>query len=92
MDVQLLEAPVTVGGRELAVSPRVALWLQPRDQGFRTALTQPGGLVALRVRQATPARVAAFLELEGKTQGWVAGNVHLERNVSVRIGASVKLN
>jgi len=92
MEVQLLEAPVTVAGRALDVSPRVALWLQPRDQGFRTRSPQPGGLVSVRVRQATPARVGAFVELEGKTAGWVAGNVHLERNLSARIGGSVRLN
>jgi len=92
MEVQLLEAPVTVAGKELAVSPRAALWLQPRDQGFRTTSSQPGGLFALRVRKATAARMAAFAELEAKTAGWVAGNVHLERNVSLRIGASVRLN
>lgn len=92
MEVQLLEAPVTVAGMKLDVSPRAAFWLQPRDQSFRTTSTQPGGLVAVRIRQATPARVGAFVELEGKTAGWVAGNVHLERNVSVRIGASVRLN
>jgi hypothetical protein len=92
MEVQLLEAPVTVAGMDLDVSPRVALWLQPRDQSFRTTSAQPGGLVAVRLRQATPARIAAFVELEGKTAGWVAGNVHLERNVSVRIGGSIRLN
>jgi hypothetical protein len=92
MEVQLLETPVHVAGRAVDVSPRVALWLQPRDQSFRTTSTQPGGLVALRVRHATRARVAAFAELEAKTAGWVAGNVHLERNVSMRIGASVRLN
>lgn len=92
MEVQLIETPVSVGGRELDVSPRVALWLQPRDQAFRTTSAQPGGLLAIRVRQASAARVGAFVELEGKTQGWVAGNVHLDRNVSVRIGASVRLN
>ena len=92
MEAQLLELPVTVAGMELGVSPRAAAWLQPRDQEFRTTSAQPGGLVALRIRHATPARVGAFVEVEGKTEGWVAGNVHLDRNVSVRIGASVRLN
>ena len=66
--------------------------MQQRDQGVRTTSAQTGGLVAVRVRQATVARLGAFLELEAKTAGWVAGTVHLERNVSARIGASVKLN
>ncbi|MEP6495669.1 MAG: hypothetical protein ABJF01_23500 [bacterium] len=92
MEVQLLDAPVTVAGMAFDVSPRVALWLQPRDQGFHTTSAQSGGLVSVRVRPVTSARIGTFVELEGKTAGWVAGNVHLERNVSVRIGASVRVN
>jgi hypothetical protein len=92
LEVQLLDAPVAVAGMTFNVSPRVAFWLQPRDQGFRTTSMQAGGLVSVRVRPVTSARIGTFVELEGKTAGWVAGNVHLEQNVSVRIGASVRLN
>ena len=92
VEAQLLDKPVTIAGMNVAVSPRVALWLQPQDQQFRTATKQPGGLVSLRVRQASAARVTSFLEVEAKTEGWVAGNVHLEPNVSVRIGGSVRAN
>jgi len=92
MEVQLLDAPIAIVGRSFDVSPRVALWLQPRDQGFTTTSTQPGGLLSVRVRQATPARVSTFVDLQAKTAGWVAGDVHLDRNVSVQIGGSVRLN
>ncbi|CAN5396315.1 hypothetical protein BH09GEM1_BH09GEM1_27760 [soil metagenome] len=92
VDVQVLDAPVTVAGRELVVSPRAALWMQPLDQAFRTTASQVGGLVSLRIRPATAARMSSFVELEAKTAGWVAGTVQLDRNVSVRIGGSVRLN
>jgi hypothetical protein len=89
---QLLDAPITIGGVALDVSPRVALWLQPDAQAFRSTSAQPGALVSLRVRPVSNSRIATFVELEGKTAGWVAGNVHLDRNVSIRLGGSVKLN
>ena len=92
VDAQLLDFPVAVAGMPLDVSPRLSLWLQPEGQGFRSTSSQAGVLGALRLRQVTASRVAAFVELEGKTEGWVAGNVALDRNVSVRIGGSVRLD
>jgi hypothetical protein len=92
VEAELIDAPVMVAGIPFDVSPRVALWMQPDAQAFRTTSSKAGGLVSLRVRPQTASRIATFVEIEGKTEGWVAGNVHLERNVSVRIGGSVKVN
>jgi hypothetical protein len=92
VDAQLLDLPVVLAGLPVDVSPRVALWLQPEDQGFRSSAARPGALASLRLRPSTSSRMGVFVELEGKTEGWVAGNVHLDPNVSVRIGGSVKLN
>ena len=90
-EVQLVDVPLAVAGIPLDVSPRVALWRQPAGQAFRAESAATGALASVRVRHASEARVAPFLELEAKTAGWVAGNVHLERNVSVRAGGSVRL-
>ena len=92
VDAQLIDFPLAVAGVPVDVSPRLSLWLQPEGQGFRATTATPGVLGALKVRQVTSSRVATFVELEGKTEGWVAGNVALDRNVSVRIGGSVRLD
>jgi hypothetical protein len=92
IDVQLIDLPLAVARVPIDVSPRLSLWLQPEDQGFRTTAAKPGLLGALKVRQVTSSRVAAFVEIEGKTDGWVAGNVSLGRNVSVRVGGSLRLD
>ena len=92
VEAQLLDKQVVVAGTPVEVSPRVALWLQPEGQAFRTSAMQPGGLVSLRVRPASDARLSSFAEVEAKTAGWVAGNVNLERNVSLRIGGSLRVN
>ncbi|MEP6991633.1 MAG: hypothetical protein ABJA80_11950 [bacterium] len=92
VELQVLDAPISVASRAIVVSPRVALWMQPRDQAFRTTDSQVGGLASLRIRPATTARLSNFIEIEAKTAGWVAGTVQLDRNVSVRVGGSVRLN
>lgn len=86
IDAELLDEPLTVAGRRVEVTPRVALWIQPEHQRFRDGNSKPGGLAALRVRYRR-----AFVDLEAKSAGWVAGNAHLDGNVGVRVGVVVPL-
>ena len=65
------------------VTPRIAVWMQPRDQLFRTHDADAGGLAALAIR-----RGRITFEVEAKTAGWVESNVHLDRAVSARLGIS----
>lgn len=85
VDLQLLRFPFRLAGRTFALTPRLALWLQPKDQLFRSAASKAGGLVGLRVAVGAH-RVQPYLEVEAKTAGWVAGNPYLDRNLSVRLG------
>jgi hypothetical protein len=89
VDVRVLDWPVQALGHTLAVSPRLAAWQQPDGQRFRSAKARLGGLAALRADYRRPGRVGAFAELEGKTAGWVSGNVYLGPNVSVRTGVTL---
>jgi RNAse (barnase) inhibitor barstar len=85
---ELFDVPVTVGGRTLAVSPRVGVWLQPEGQRFRTSEADAGGLAGLRVRAALSRRLGAFVDVEAKTTGWVAGVPYLDRQMTIRAGVS----
>ena len=91
LDVELVDHPLTVRGRRVELSPRLALWTQPAAQAFRTSDARAGGLAALRVRAPIARRVAALAEVEAKTAGWVAGVVQLDRAVNVRLGVSTTL-
>jgi hypothetical protein len=91
VDARVLDYPVSFGGRHLHVSPRAALWMQPRDQVFRTSDAAFGGLASLRVHRAGTGRLGTWAEVEAKTAGWVAGNVNLGANVSVRLGGSLMI-
>jgi len=66
---------------------RVALWRQPEHQLFRDRGGRLGGLVAARGH-----RGQWFGEIEAKTAGWVEGNVHLDRSITLRIGRAILLN
>jgi hypothetical protein len=91
VDAELVDAPVTVGGRAFDLSPRAAVWAQPDAQQFRTRAARAGGLAALRVRTPLGRRVGVLAEVEAKTAGWVAGVAQLDRAVNVRLGASTTL-
>jgi hypothetical protein len=81
---------VALGG-SLALAPRLAGWLQPRDQRYFSDAITPGGLAGLRVGWRRWERVQPWIEVTAKTAGWVPGEVALEGNVSVRTGVSAWL-
>jgi hypothetical protein len=91
LQAQLVRLPLPIGDRSVFMSPRLALWLQPEDQQFRTRRAQPGGLLGLRLAASPRGRFEPYLEVEGKTRGWVAGNVYLGPNLSARVGLTTRL-
>jgi hypothetical protein len=88
LEAELIDVPFTVRGRAMTLSPKLALWLQPERQRFRTSSGDAGGLAGVRVRTDISRRVGAFTDIEAKTTGWVAGLPYLDRHVSVRLGLS----
>jgi hypothetical protein len=75
-----------VVGLPVSASARLGAWLQPKDQGFETASMRPGGLAALRLGYGATRQVEPYVEVEAKSEGWVAGSVFLTPNVSGRLG------
>jgi hypothetical protein len=75
----------------LALSPRLALWLQPRRLRYDSRGLAPGGLAGLRLGWRRWERIQPFVEVEGKTEGWVPGIVQLGASLSVRTGLSAYL-
>jgi hypothetical protein len=85
VEVALLRRPLLVAGRTLELSALAALWLQPEAQRFRTREARTGGLVSLDV-QLGGRGVRPYVAVVAKSAGWVAGNVFLEKNLSVAAG------
>lgn len=85
IDVEMIDRRFALRAHDLATTLRIALWLQPRGQQFRTNEATPGLLASVRLREQR-----MFVEIEAKSAGWVAGNVHLDRSVAVRGGITIR--
>lgn len=91
LEVELLDHPVTVRGRQFTITPRLGVWLQPENQRFRDTDASAGGLASLRVAVPVRGHIGSFVELETKSAGWVAGNVHLDPATAVRFGVTARV-
>jgi hypothetical protein len=68
------------------MSTTTALWQQPRRQRFDTESSTLGGQLAIRIDYPLHELWSIYVETDRKTAGWVAGNVYLDANTSVRTG------
>lgn len=84
LDVGLRRAP-------LAFDFEADAWLQPERLRYDARRPRPGGRLAATLHWRAVPRASFDLTLDGKTAGHVPGNVFLERNLSVRAGATVRL-
>jgi hypothetical protein len=91
IEAELVDFPVQVMPKfGLLLSPRVLLGIQPRDQEFMTDDPEFFALAGCRVDFAVSKHFFPYLDLSAKTDGWVAGNEFLERNISVKAGVSAR--
>lgn len=91
LELALYRLPVNFFGKHLPLSIRTAIWQQPKDQLFTTAESEQGGLAAIKLYIPWNRHVETFMEIESKSNGWVAGNVYLENETSLRLGVAAHL-
>lgn len=77
---------VKSGKKNIPMQARAMLWLQPKDQLFKTNKATAGGLLQLRGKQQIGKMLFVYAEAEAKTKGWVAGNPYLNKNFTLRTG------
>jgi hypothetical protein len=92
VDAQLVDLPLKLSNKTLPLTLRTMLWLQPENQQFYTDKGRAGGLIYAQLRSPKGKTWQPYLEVEGKTQGWVAGNPYLDANFTVRAGVSAYFN
>lgn len=89
LEVQLLDHEFGMGyNKALLLSGRVMGWMQPDDQLFTSSEAQLGGLLSAQIFYTNSSVFQPYLQLEGKSSGWVAGNPYLTDKFSARIGLS----
>jgi hypothetical protein len=82
---------ITIAKKELKYDSRFMLWSQPRLQEFKTSSAEFGFLAQAKIYYPIHNWLNAYMDIEGKTDGWVSGNPFLKKNISVRIGCSINI-
>lgn len=85
-DAEILDYPMPMISQYTTVGLRVGGWLQPKNQAFKTHTGEVGGLLGVKVGQNLAENLQVYIDLLGKTDGWVAGNEYLERTLSSAVG------
>lgn len=75
---------------KLLLSLSTLIWVQPNNQSFTTSEGSLGGL--LKVKSSFDlGLITPYVEIEGKTKGWVMGSVFLDDNVSLTTGLNLRM-
>ncbi len=76
--------------KTLYMTARVSTWLQPEDLSFTADNGTFGGLLGVRLSYAAGS-FFPYMEVEGKTRGWVMGNEFLDPDASIRFGCTIRM-
>jgi hypothetical protein len=91
IEAELVDFPVQFTSKfGLFLSPRLLLGIQPKDQVFMAGNPEFLGLLGCRVDFSVSKHFLPYFDLTFKTDGWVAGNEYLERNMSFKVGLSMR--
>ena len=90
IEIQMVDYPVKIGNIHIFLSPRIMIGIQPKGQEFFTSEAEFFGLIATRTDFQINKHLFPYLEITAKTNGWVAGNEYLEKNVKFILGMSAR--
>jgi len=90
IEAELVDFPMSLWALNLYLSPRTILGTQPENQNFKTETPEFMGLIGCRVDFNISKHFLPYFDLTAKTNGWVAGNEFLEKNVSIQLGLSAR--
>ena len=89
--VEIDDIPLPVAGVKLYCSGKIDGWQQPRNQMFDDRAPRAGGSVSGGVTAAVTKHLLLSAAVSGKTAGWEAGEVSLERQFGITMGLSLWL-
>jgi hypothetical protein len=90
IEFEMIDYPLGFNGFRTYVSPRIMIGLQPKEQEFFTSEVEFFGLISSRIDFQINTNWLPYLEVIGKTDGWVVGNEFLNKNVSIKLGVSAR--
>jgi hypothetical protein len=90
IEAEMIDYPLFYKKLNVFLSPRIMAGVQPNNQDFITSKVNFLGLMGCRADFRICKTYFSYLEVVAKTKGWVAGNVYLEDNVSIKVGFSAR--
>lgn len=79
--------PVSAAGKTVFCNTGAILFMQPRDQEFKTGAREPGVWISAGIDiPVVDDKLEVYIEGDAKTGGWIAGNVYLGKEVQGRCG------
>lgn len=88
LETELLDVIIKTANKDIEMSFKTMVWRQPKNNDFYTSSAQAGGLLGVKFQYPLTKILRPYLEVEGKTAGWVAGHIFLGSNVNVRLGVN----
>ena len=64
------------------------LWFQPENLRWDDKSTQLGAAIESQIHWKPKTNFSVWTQINGKTSGWMSGEVYLDQNISVRMGVS----
>jgi len=81
--------PFSIAGKKIFCNTGFILFMQPRDQDFKTGEREPGVWFSAGIDiPVIDDKLELYIEGDVKTEGWVAGNVYLGRESQGRFGVN----
>jgi hypothetical protein len=86
----LLDWLVNINGLDIYVASNLMIGMQPYDQDFFTSRADFFGSARIRCDFAVSRHFMPYAEIIAKTDGWIAGNEALKKNISGKIGLAAR--
>jgi hypothetical protein len=88
ISLELRRLPLLMATPNAWIGVTAAMWNQPKNQNFYADAGELGGQLVIRLDHRLRENIDAYVEADAKTSGWVAGNVYLDANLSMRLGVA----
>jgi hypothetical protein len=90
IEAVLLEHLIEIYNLSVYITPRLMIGIQPENQDFFTSIPDFFALAQIRADFAVSGHFMPYLDISAKTDGWIAGNEALTKNVSAKIGVTAR--
>ena len=90
IEVEMIDYPLFYKKLNVFLSSRIVTGVQPKNQEFKTHKANFLGLIGCKADFRIYKNYFSYLEVVAKTKGWIAGNVYLNDNISIKMGFSAR--